>query len=473
MPRQMPPTARARSASLLAAAALSLLAASTLTPALAQPLAPPPIPNVENPLVVLPNPYPSGVIVVREHNASTISQLTTSAAGWKIVEPSTNFLPSGDLTREQVAAMQDSAAGPCRSAVLAYLSIGEAENTRAYWNPAWVNAQGNPIAGVAPAWLGPKVTGEPGRYQVRYWNRAWKQTLFGTTTGPNRTPIDRIIDQGFDGVYLDAVDAFDHWAFSDPQTPRRLTRERMVALIEQIAAYAASRQVPQFRIVIQNGADIIWNDDDQPDDLRDRVAAVVRGVGHENLFYNGTKPQPEAHTQRMLDATGEMFQNILFPTFGLHPISYFSIDYVIAGTNINSSANRARAADYYQKSLNQGILPYAARIDRDLDEVVQLDGPKWTISQPNGDCNVCEVCTIDLTSPVAGIAYHSTPAPDGTVDLADYTYFLRAYSNNDPVADLTTTSTRALPGFARPDGRVNYDDLAFFLTLYSQANPGR
>ena len=50
--------------------------------------------------------------------------------------------------------MQRPVGTQCRSMVLAYLSIGEAEDYRGYWDPSWVDASGVPIPGVAPAWLG-------------------------------------------------------------------------------------------------------------------------------------------------------------------------------------------------------------------------------------------------------------------------------------------------------------------------------
>ena len=351
----------------------------------------------------------------------------------------------------------------------AYLSIGEAEDYRSYWNPAWVDPNGNPLPGVAPAWLGPENPEWEGNYKVRYWHRAWKQTLFGSAAGPDRTPLDRIIDQGFDGVYLDVVDAFDYWSDENPEMSRRLARERMVTLLEQISTYAhTTRGLPNFRVVIQNGADIVWDDNDQPDDLRDRVATVVRGIGHEDLFYDGTKPQTAAHVRRARDATRDLFENVLFAHSIPQPLCYFAIDYVIAGRNINSAANRTRAADFHQKATEAGLLPYAARSDRELDQVVSLNGPKWTITQPNGLCTLCEICLLDLTSASTAA---TIPAPDGRVDAADYAFFLRAYAANDPAADLTTTSTRSLPGYARPDARVTFEDMAFFLTLYAQANP--
>ncbi|MCD4655004.1 hypothetical protein K8T06_13850, partial [bacterium] len=57
--------------------------------------------------------------------------------------------------------------GPCGDRiVLAYFSIGEAENYRYYWDPSWVDIHGDPVPGVAPDWLGPTNPDWEGNYKV-------------------------------------------------------------------------------------------------------------------------------------------------------------------------------------------------------------------------------------------------------------------------------------------------------------------
>src|SRR3954454_11564030 len=48
-----------------------------------------------------------------------------------------------------------------RRLILAYFSIGEAENYRYYWADAWNRAK--------PDWLGPENPEWPGNYPVQYW----------------------------------------------------------------------------------------------------------------------------------------------------------------------------------------------------------------------------------------------------------------------------------------------------------------
>ncbi len=86
-----------------------------------------------------------------------------------------------------------------RRLVIAYLSIGEAEDYRYYWQQSWSL---NP-----PSWLLPENPDWEGNYPVRYWDKGWQEIIFGEED----SYLDRIIQAGFDGVYLDLVDAFEYF----------------------------------------------------------------------------------------------------------------------------------------------------------------------------------------------------------------------------------------------------------------------
>lgn len=81
--------------------------------------------------------------------------------------------------------------------VISYMSIGEAENYRYYWKDDWKKNK--------PAWLDKENPDWPGNFKVRYWEPEWQQIIFGD----NNSYIKRIADAGFDGVYLDIIDAFE------------------------------------------------------------------------------------------------------------------------------------------------------------------------------------------------------------------------------------------------------------------------
>lgn len=83
--------------------------------------------------------------------------------------------------------------------VIAYMSIGEAENYRYYWQEGWTLRN--------PDWLDEENPDWPGNYKVRYWDKDWKSIIYGN----GNAYLDRILAAGFDGVYLDIIEAFEYF----------------------------------------------------------------------------------------------------------------------------------------------------------------------------------------------------------------------------------------------------------------------
>lgn len=90
-----------------------------------------------------------------------------------------------------------------RRLVICYISIGEAENYRYYWKSGWEIGR--------PAWLDEPNPDWSGTYKVRYWDPAWQSIICGN----DDSYLKRILDAGFDGVYLDVVDAFGYFEQGD------------------------------------------------------------------------------------------------------------------------------------------------------------------------------------------------------------------------------------------------------------------
>ena len=165
--------------------------------------------------------------------------------------------------------------------VLAYLSIGEAEDYRYYWDPAWDDdGDGEPDAG-APGWLGPSNPDWEGNYKVRYWDPAWQELLLG-----DDGYMGRILAAGFDGVYLDIVDAYYYWAVEAPALERRPVEEtaaEMIALLDAIGDSGHARDA-EFLVFPQNGEFVGC---DAGDDGMDRLLQVIDGFGVEDVFFQG------------------------------------------------------------------------------------------------------------------------------------------------------------------------------------------
>ncbi len=69
------------------------------------------------------------------------------------------------LSRSDVESLKSKPGGKKRI-VLAYLSIGEAEDYRNDWDPSWDEHP--------PAWLGDENPDWPGNYAVQFWDSGWQ-----------------------------------------------------------------------------------------------------------------------------------------------------------------------------------------------------------------------------------------------------------------------------------------------------------
>lgn len=80
--------------------------------------------------------------------------------------------------------------------LISYISIGSAENYRYYWQENWKLHH--------PDWLKKEYDGYPNEFWVKFWKQEWKDIIYGN----HNSYIKKIIDAGFDGAYLDNVEAY-------------------------------------------------------------------------------------------------------------------------------------------------------------------------------------------------------------------------------------------------------------------------
>lgn len=162
------------------------------------------------------------------------------------------------LTPEEVARLKIDDGGRKRI-VLAYMSIGEAEQFRFYFKDEWKTDP--------PEWLGPENCAWPGAHKVKFWHDSWKDLIWRG----RKAYLKQIIDAGFDGVYLDRVDIYD-------QYPERQTaRSDMIAFVRDLSDQAKALK-PDFFIVPQNADDLLT----EPE-----YREAIDGLGREDLL-NGT-----------------------------------------------------------------------------------------------------------------------------------------------------------------------------------------
>ena len=318
------------------------------------------------------------LVYILQPESITTQQLTDASFHWLVLEPTRDGQSTGDFTTLEVEQIRSN--GACEKKILAYLSIGEAEIYREYWDDSWVNARGRPIAGVAPAWLGPENPDWDGNYKVRYWDQDWQSLMLGDNVEPDISPLDRIMNQGFDGVYLDIVDAFEYW--SSRPGRRELTREQarefMIQFVVTIADYARiTRGDADFLVFPQNASDIIRNDAGKIDSLGLAYLEAVSGIGQEDLFFRATKRNKPDESNYLLEQLRAYVSNgkVVLVT-----------DYIIKSRRPSPRNSDARLEEFYTRCRAEGFVPYAALSDRNLDEIVTTTADGWSFDQPAAGC---------------------------------------------------------------------------------------
>ncbi len=164
---------------------------------------------------------------------------------------------------EEIASIKNSGKIP-----IAYISIGEAEDYRFYWQAQWLD---NP-----PEWLGSENPDWPGNYKVKYWYPEWQNIIFSY--------IDTIYAQGFDGIYMDLIDAYWYWSDengSEPSAP-----VYMIQFVENIREHIDQTGTGQFYLIPQNGEYII-SETIVTDQMAQAYLTVIDAIGVEDVFFYG------------------------------------------------------------------------------------------------------------------------------------------------------------------------------------------
>ena len=168
------------------------------------------------------------------------------------------------LTPSEINRLQVKPGGG-RRIVLAYLSIGEAESYRFYWRRQW--------SGQRPAWLLRENPDWDQNYAVCFWDPEWQALLYGS----DGAYLDKILAQGFDGIYIDKCDVTEDLR----RRERKAAASRpdldgdMVDLVRRLGAYARARR-PGFLIVMQNAEQLLE---------RAELRSVIDAVAKEELLF--------------------------------------------------------------------------------------------------------------------------------------------------------------------------------------------
>jgi cysteinyl-tRNA synthetase, unknown class len=160
--------------------------------------------------------------------------------------------------------------------VFAYLCLGEAEDYRFYWKESYNT--------LWPSWIVRENPDWKGNYLVRYWDPNWKEILL--------IYMDRIKAAGFDGLFLDKVDAY--YDFKEEELPEIDKKEEMKSLLRFILEKNKIEK-KDFQIVLNGGEEVALEDT--------IIKDGCLGILVESLYTNGKNQErpAEEYGQREKD----------------------------------------------------------------------------------------------------------------------------------------------------------------------------
>ena len=215
-----------------------------------------------------------------------------------------------------------------RRLVVSYLSVGEAEDYRPdYFTAEYMSED-------APDWLGKENPRWKGNRIVSFCHEGWQRTVLGDDqgrsiyNGTEPSPLYKLIELGFDGVYLDRVDVY-----SDVRSECPGGEKAMVDFVSRIASHARMRD-PGFLVIQQNAEELVRHR---------RLLDVIDALAKEDLFYGAD------HTEALnshSDIRGSLEHLKVVKSAGL-PV--LVVDYVLSA---------AKKADARKRIVEQGFIPY-------------------------------------------------------------------------------------------------------------------
>jgi cysteinyl-tRNA synthetase len=264
-----------------------------------------------------------------------LNEIGRSRYDMVVIDYSRDGTDGGAWSVSEITALKTAGEGRF---VLAYLSIGEAESFRSYWETFWNTG--------SPYWVGREVAARPDNYRVKYWDPAWKDIIKGE--------LAKIASQGFEGVYLDRVDAYGYWsaeAFAGGEnevlSPEDAA-DRMAEFVRDLAEFCRTFLGKEAFIICPAGGGSLRVHASIP--VRDAYLRAVDAAAEEDVFFpgDGTSDNPYAPRQNLLS-------DLSFFTGMGKPV--FVTEYL-------SRTNTDDITRFYTEARGRGFIPFAA--DRDL-----------------------------------------------------------------------------------------------------------
>lgn len=254
-----------------------------------------------------------------------------------VMDYSADGQASGEWSYKQIRTLQ---ASKGKKILLAYISIGEAEDYRYYWDAGW--------SPTSPDWLGQENPDWPGNYKVKYWQSGWQDIIFDY--------LDKIIDQGFDGIYMDIIDGYWYWVHeattngeNEQLASDEIAANKMINFIKNIADYChKTKGKKNFILCPQNGSSLI---NDASSEKLSVLWDTIDAIGVEDTFYYGDEDEDNDYDPQ--DSVMEDLEEFI-----AHGKKVLATDYL-------SQGNQKDIHNFYYQCLKNLYTGFAT--DRDLD----------------------------------------------------------------------------------------------------------
>lgn len=259
------------------------------------------------------------IVYLNHQVGANFDSLSAQDISIAVVDPD-----DSQLTSSQIAALQKKGV-----TLLSYLSIGEAENYRSYWqNGDWDTTPPSFLLSENPAW--------EGNYNVKFWDAAWQ--------GIMTDRITELVHQGYNGAFLDVVDCYTVPVVIDAYGGNNTdTRQAMADFVMHLSEQAKTVQ-PGFKIV-PNEIGLLTAITDDFSAANIPYLNAIDGVGIESTWT--VNDQPVDWTESHLSYLGIARKACKF---------VLSIDYPV---------QKAVQDAYVRNAAQQGFIPFVGT--RELD----------------------------------------------------------------------------------------------------------
>lgn len=272
-------------------------------------------------------------------SSETAAEIAASAAGLVVIDYSTY---ADGAPRPYSVSELESMRGGDAKLVVSYLSVGEAEDYRGYWDDSWNENPPDFLSASNPEW--------PDNFKVKYWEPEWQEIVFDY--------VRDIVDADFNGLYLDIIDAYYFWNDVAPNGGIDYEAE-MASFVADIRAVAEERLAEigeagrNFVVIGQNGEELVL----QPEYLE-----AVDGIAKEDLaFYyaNGNEGSFKPVPQGWYDGSTELLE-----AAEAAGVEVFVVEYMTQARQ----AEYAEELDALHTYLSDAEMPLYVSEDRDLTD---------------------------------------------------------------------------------------------------------